>query len=116
MSFFSFFRVNNTYLDSATTLFFTTSAAVIQQNNNDTKCLCVAVVCEGSCEPGGAAGGFLPEAPSLRLLWSQGAVHGLPDKKHLGAYSGECCIVGLLFLHVYMKRRSNRKDIKSRKS
>lgn len=46
------------------------------------------VVCERSREPGGAAGRLLPRGPSLCLLWSQGAVHGRPDQKHLGTHTG----------------------------
>ncbi|KAK1890117.1 NEDD4-binding protein 1 [Dissostichus eleginoides] len=41
------------------------------------------IICERAGEPGGAAGALLPQSAALHLQWSQRAVHGLPDQKHL---------------------------------
>lgn len=51
---------------------------------------CPAAVCEGSGQPGGAAGGVLSRRPSLRLLRRQRPLHGLLDKEHLCTDRGEC--------------------------
>lgn len=54
------------------------------------------VICERIGEPGGAAGGFVSQCPSQRVLWSQRAVHGLSDKMHVSTYSGKQWIQGLV--------------------
>lgn len=68
--------------------------------NKRTKPNCLAVVRQGTRQPGGAAGGFLSQRPSLRLLWSQRSVRRLPDKKHLCTNSGECFLLSSVIYRV----------------
>lgn len=47
------------------------------------------VIYKGSGESGESAGSPVSRTTSLHLLWSQRAVHGQPDKKHVSTHCGK---------------------------